>query len=112
MFRRCCRLILLCGLAFWSLMVAAAPVQLDQSNLTLDELHWLATHDELVVGMPSAAWPPYVYTDGRGNFTGPLDEFASQIAARLGVSLRYRAYANNAAVQQALLDCWMARSTC
>ncbi|WP_324062729.1 transporter substrate-binding domain-containing protein [Aeromonas caviae] len=104
MFRRCCRLILLCGLAFWSLMVAAAPAQLDQSNFTLDELHWLATHDELVVGMPSAAWPPYVYTDGRGNFTGPLDEFASQIAARLGVSLRYRAYANNAAVQQALLD--------
>ncbi|WKS85688.1 transporter substrate-binding domain-containing protein [Aeromonas caviae] len=85
-------------------MVAAVPAQLDQSNFTLDELHWLATHDELVVGMPSAAWPPYVYTDGRGNFTGPLDEFASQIAARLGVSLRYRAYANNAAVQQALLD--------
>ena len=55
MFRRCCRLILLCGLAFWSLMVAAAPAQLDQSNFTLDELHWLATHDELVVGMPSAA---------------------------------------------------------
>ena len=50
---------------FLSLMVAAAPAQLDQSNFTLDEpVHWLATHDELVVGMPSAAWPPHVYTDG------------------------------------------------
>ena len=69
----------------------------------LDELHWLATHDELVVGMPSAAWPPHVYTDGHGNFTGPWMSSPPD-CSQAGVSLRNRAYVNNAAVQQALLD--------
>ena len=98
------RLILLCWLTCCSLVVMAASTQLDRSTFTPAEQQWLAVHDELVVGMPATAWPPYVYTDGRGNFTGPLDEFASQIASRLGLKLRYQAYANNAGVQQALLD--------
>ena len=104
MFCRCYRLILLCWLAGWSLWATAASTQLDRSAFAPSGQQWLATHDELVVGMPATAWPPYIYTDGRGNFTGPLDAFASQIASRLGVELRYRAYTNNAGVQQALLD--------
>ena len=98
------RLILLCWLTCCSLVVMAASTQLGRSTFTPAEQQWLAVHDELVVGMPATAWPPYVYTDGRGNFTGPLDAFASQIAGSLGLELRYRTYANNTAVQQALLD--------
>ncbi|MBP0603917.1 transporter substrate-binding domain-containing protein [Aeromonas sanarellii] len=104
MFCRCCRLILLCWLTCWSLVATAHSSQLDASAFTPTEQAWLATHHELVIGMPATAWPPYVYTDGRGNFTGPLNEFASQIAGRLGLGVRYRAYANNAGLQQALMD--------
>ena len=101
---RCYRLILLCWLACCSQGATAVETLLDRSALTPSGQQWLFTHDELVVGMPATAWPPYIYTDGRGNFTGPLDAFASQIAGSLGLELRYRTYANNTAVQQALLD--------
>ena len=101
---RCYRLILLCWLACCSQGVTAVETLLDRSAFAPSGQQWLFTHDELVVGMPATAWPPYIYTDGRGNFTGPLDAFASQIAGSLGLELRYRTYANNTAVQQALLD--------
>lgn len=101
---RCYRLILLCWLACCSQGATAVETLLDRSALTPSGQQWLFTHDELVVGMPATAWPPYIYTDGRGNFTGPLDAFASQIAGSLGLELRYRTYANNTAVQQALLE--------
>ncbi|MGN5028116.1 hypothetical protein ACTFBV_04870 [Aeromonas rivipollensis] len=100
---RCYRLILLCWLACCSQGATAVETLLHKSALTPSGQQWLFTHDELVVGMPATAWPPYIYTDGRGNFTGPLDAFASQIAGSLGLELRYRTYANNTAVQQALL---------
>ncbi|WP_429130218.1 ATP-binding protein [Aeromonas media] len=99
-----CRLILLCWLTCWSLVATAALPLLAQSSFTPAGQHWLATHYELVIGMPATNWPPYVYTDGRGNFTGPLNEFASQIAGRLGLGVLYRTYANNAGLQQALLN--------
>ena len=101
---RCYRLILLCWLACCSQGATAVETLLHKSALTPSGQQWLFTHDELVVGMPATAWPPYIYTDGRGNFTGPLAAFASQIAGSLGLELRYRTYANNTAVQQALLD--------
>ncbi|MGY4106933.1 ATP-binding protein [Aeromonas encheleia] len=103
MLYRCVRSILLCWLACWGL-VAAAETTLDSDKLTPSQQTWLASHNELVVGMPSVAWPPYVYTDGRGNFAGPLDAFASQVAVRLGLSLRYQTYPNNADAQLALLN--------
>ncbi|WP_310597976.1 transporter substrate-binding domain-containing protein [Aeromonas aquatica] len=101
---RCYRLALLCWLACWSLHAVASDLLIDQSKISPSERQWLSTHSELVIGMPSAAWPPYVYTDGRGNFTGPLDAFASQVAVRLGLSLRYQNYPSNADAQQALLN--------
>ena len=104
MFRRCCHLILFCWLTCCSLVVTAHSSYMDRSAFTPAEQGWLATHDELVIGMPTTAWPPYVYTDGRGNFTGPLNEFALQIAQRLGLGVHYRTYVSNAALQQALLD--------
>ena len=100
---RCFRAILLCWLACWS-VVATADSRLDWDKLGLPEKAWLASHGELVVGMPSVAWPPYIYTDGRNDFSGPLDDFASQVASRLGLKLRYQTYPNNAGAQQGLLN--------
>ncbi len=53
--------------------------------------------------MPSVAWPPYIYANSRGGFSGPLD-FATLIAGRLGLTVRYKTYPYYAGAQQALLD--------
>ncbi|WP_270703471.1 hypothetical protein [Aeromonas sp. QDB37] len=55
---RCYRLILLCWLACWGQGAQATSTQLDNSSFTPAGQQWLATHDELVVGMPATAWPP------------------------------------------------------
>ena len=103
MLSSCYRAILLCWLTCWSLVVTAG-IGLDRTQLDVTEQSWLSSHDALVVGMPSESWPPYVYTNGRGDFSGPLDEFASQVASRLGLTLRYQTYPSTTASQQALLD--------
>lgn len=103
MFRRCYRLILLCWLACWSLAVSAAHAP-DPVNPAQSEQNWMATHDELVIGMVSVDWPPYIYTNGRGGFSGPLDDFASLVAGRIGLALKYKGYPDYARAQQALLD--------
>ncbi|MGL5127882.1 MAG: ATP-binding protein [Aeromonas popoffii] len=103
MLRLCYRTFLLCWLACWSL-VAAAETGLDKDRMGLSERLWLASRSELVVGMPSVAWPPYVYANSRGGYSGPLDDFASLIASRLGLTLRYKTYPYYAGAQQALLD--------
>ncbi|HDX9008827.1 TPA: transporter substrate-binding domain-containing protein [Aeromonas dhakensis] len=103
MLRLCYRAILLCWFACWS-HVAAAETSLDKDQLGLTERLWLASRNDLVVGMPSMAWPPYIYTNGRGGFNGPLDDFANQIAGRLGLTVRYKTYPYYADAQQALLD--------
>ncbi|MDM5074000.1 ATP-binding protein [Aeromonas bestiarum] len=103
MLRLCYRAFLLCWLACWSL-AAAAETGLDKDRLGLSERLWLASRSDLVVGMPSVAWPPYVYTSSRGGFSGPLDDFASLVASRLGLTLRYKTYPYYAGAQQALLD--------
>ncbi|MGY3892294.1 ATP-binding protein [Aeromonas enterica] len=103
MLHRCYRAFLLFWLACWSL-AAAAETGLDKDRLGLSERLWLASRSDLVVGMPSVAWPPYVYANSQGGFSGPLDDFASQIAARLGLTLRYKTYPYYAGAQQALLD--------
>ncbi|MDF2412202.1 transporter substrate-binding domain-containing protein [Aeromonas sp. 1HA1] len=103
MLRLCYRAFLLCWLACWSL-AAAAETGLDKDRMGLSERLWLATRSDLVVGMPSVAWPPYVYANSRGGYSGPLDDFASLIASRLGLTLRYKTYPYYAGAQQALLD--------
>ncbi|MGL4356521.1 MAG: ATP-binding protein [Aeromonas popoffii] len=103
MLRLCYRTFRLCWLACWSL-VAAAETGLEKDRMGLSERLWLASRSELVVGMPSVAWPPYVYANSRGGFSGPLDDFASLIASRLGLTLRYKTYPYYAGAQQALLD--------
>nr|WP_253265149.1 hypothetical protein [Aeromonas sp. 2692-1] len=57
MLRLCYRAILLCWFTCWSL-VAAAETSLDKDQLGLAERLWLASRNDLVVGMPSMAWPP------------------------------------------------------
>ncbi|MCH7371869.1 transporter substrate-binding domain-containing protein [Aeromonas sp. MR16] len=103
MLRRCYRLILLCWLACWSLVTAAATA-LSHDNLARAEQAWLESRSELVVGMPTVDWPPYVYTNGRGGFSGPLDDFAELVASQLGLTLKYRGYPDYARAQQALID--------
>lgn len=103
MLRLCYRAFLLCWLACWSL-ATAAETSLDKDRLGLSERLWLASRSDLVVGMPSVAWPPYVYANSRGGFSGPLDDFATLIAGRLGLTLRYKTYPYYAGAQQALLD--------
>lgn len=103
MLYRCVRSILLCWLACWSLG-AAADSHLDKNRLGLSERLWLSSHNELVVGMPSVAWPPYVYTNSRGGFSGPLDDFATLLANKLHLTLRYKTYPYYAGAQQALMD--------
>ena len=77
---------------------------LDKDQLGLAERLWLASRSDLVVGMPSVAWPPYIYANSRGGFSGPLDDFATLIAGRLGLTVRYKTYPYYAGAQQALLD--------
>ncbi|MFM1643202.1 ATP-binding protein [Aeromonas salmonicida] len=103
MLRLCYRAFLLCWLACWG-HLALAQTSLDKDRLGLSERLWLASRSDLVVGMPSVAWPPYVYANSRGGFSGPLDDFASLVAGRLGLTLRYKTYPYYAGAQQALLD--------
>ncbi|MEG0008867.1 MAG: transporter substrate-binding domain-containing protein [Aeromonas sp.] len=103
MFRRCYRLILVCWLACGSLAAMAATA-LSQENLAHWEQTWLDARSELVIGMPSVDWPPYVYTNGRGGFSGPLDDYAELVADRMGLTLKYKGYPDYARAQQALLD--------
>ncbi|MFB0586628.1 hypothetical protein, partial [Aeromonas salmonicida] len=91
MLRLCYRAILLCWFTCWSL-VAAAETSLDKDQLGLAERLWLASRSDLVVGMPSVAWPPYIYANSRGGFSGPLDDFTTMIAGRLGLTVCYKTY--------------------
>ena len=65
MLRLCYRAFLLCWLACWG-HLAVAQTSLDKDRLGLSERLWLASRCDLVVGMPSVAWPPYVYANSRG----------------------------------------------
>ncbi|MDE7528236.1 hypothetical protein NBL67_13725 [Aeromonas salmonicida] len=65
MLRLCYRAFLLCWLACWG-HLAVAQTSLDKDRLGLSERLWLASRSDLVVGMPSVAWPPYVYANSRG----------------------------------------------
>lgn len=103
MFYRCYRLVLLCWLTCWSLLTVAATA-LSHDNLARAEQTWLESRSELVVGMVSMDWPPYVYTNGRGGFSGPLDAFAERVADQLGLALKYKGYPDYARVQRALSD--------
>ncbi|MGY3944069.1 ATP-binding protein [Aeromonas tecta] len=103
MLSRCFRVILLYWLASCSL-VAAADTVLSHDQLARTKQEWLESHSELVVGMPAVDWPPYVYTNGRGGFSGPLDDFAELVAGQLGLTLRYKSYPDYAKAQQALLN--------
>lgn len=98
MLRLCYRAILLCWFTCCSL-VAAAETSLDKDQLGLAERLWLASRSDLVVGMPSVAWPPYIYANSRGGFSGPLDDFATLIAGRLGLTVRYKTYPYYAGAQ-------------
>lgn len=103
MLSRCFRVILLCWLVCWSL-VASAEAAPNHDQLARTEQQWLESRSELVVGMPSVDWPPYVYTNGRGGFSGPLDDFAESVAGQLGLTLKYKSYPDYATAQQALLN--------
>lgn len=100
---RCYRFILLCWLACWSL-AASAIAALSPDKLTTAEQTWLASHDELVIGMVSVDWPPYLYADGRGNFQGPLNDFADLLAGRMGLPLKYKGYPDYVRAQRALQE--------
>ncbi|MFC5706490.1 ATP-binding protein [Aeromonas eucrenophila] len=100
---RCYRLVLLCWLACWSLVTVAATA-LSHDNLVQAEQLWLESRSELVVGMVSVDWPPYVYTNGQGGFSGPLDDFAERVSNQLGLTLKYKGYPDYARAQQALID--------
>ena len=100
---RCYRFIFLCWLACWSWAASAVSAP-NPHEPARSEQSWLATHDELVIGMVSVDWPPYLYTNGRGGFSGPLDDFATLVAARVGMPLKYKGYPDYARAQQALQD--------
>ncbi|WP_349921156.1 ATP-binding protein [Aeromonas veronii] len=100
---RCYRFILLCWLICWSWAAPAVPAS-NQAESAHAEQRWLKKHDELVIGMVSVDWPPYVYADGRGSFHGPLDDFAELVAGHMGLPLQYRGYPDYVRAQQGLQD--------
>ncbi|MBZ6070819.1 ATP-binding protein [Aeromonas schubertii] len=63
---------------------------------------WLKVHTELSMGVPAKGWPPYLYIDGRGGFSGPLIDFSQHLAQVLGVTVHFRPYLTFHLAQEAV----------
>ncbi|WP_033136259.1 ATP-binding protein [Aeromonas finlandensis] len=78
-------LLLCCG-------TVQANTSLNEDEFDLSERAWLSAHRELIIGIPVMGDPPYSYKDADLRFTGPIPDIAQQIARKLGLTLRYKAY--------------------
>ncbi|TNH83584.1 ATP-binding protein [Aeromonas sobria] len=91
MLSQCNRLFLLTLLLLccWAVQ---ANTSLNEDEFDLSERAWLSAHRELIIGIPVMGDPPYSYKDADLRFTGPIPDIAQQIARKLGLTLRYKAY--------------------
>ena len=59
----------------------------DRMELTDAERKWLAQHPDIRLG-DDFAWPPFVFEDNKGNFSGISSGYIETISKRLGIKIR------------------------
>ncbi|MBW2193434.1 MAG: transporter substrate-binding domain-containing protein, partial [Deltaproteobacteria bacterium] len=59
----------------------------EKIELTDAERKWLAQHPEIRLG-DDFAWPPFVFEDGKGNFSGISSGYIEKISERLGIKIQ------------------------
>ena len=56
-------------------------------TLSTQELAWIKKHSQITVGIMNA-WPPFVFEDDKGNFSGISSGYIEKISERLGIKIR------------------------
>ncbi|OSP50758.1 transporter substrate-binding domain-containing protein [Aeromonas veronii] len=64
--------------------------------------HFLKTSATFSVAVPVKGWPPYVYVDAEGQYSGPLIQLIRKLSEKLGITINYTPFFTYTSAREAL----------